>query len=125
MDTGRIATRQNVGMDAVATARAFVESAHPGAAAAVLGGSVADGTATASSDLDVALLYDDSAVNYAETVEFSGWHIGDNPSTDVAGALAAGLCAVWLNRSGRDRAHDEPVPTLEVRSLVELVAALG
>ena len=26
------------------------------------------------------------------------WHVGDNLHTDVAGAIAAGMCGVWLNR---------------------------
>jgi putative hydrolase of the HAD superfamily len=49
------------------------------------------------------------------------WHVGDNPATDVAGAIAAGLSAVWLNRPGRPRASGEAVPTFEVRSLRELI----
>jgi predicted nucleotidyltransferase len=59
-------------MDAVALARAYVTARHPDAAVAVLGGSIVAGTGTATSDLDIALLYDDPAVNYAETVEFEG-----------------------------------------------------
>lgn len=59
-------------MDAVARARAYTAAHHSGAAAAVLGGSIVAGTGTATSDLDIALLYDDPAVNYAETVEFEG-----------------------------------------------------
>lgn len=48
------------------------------------------------------------------------WHIGDSLHTDVAGALGAGLTAVWLNRNGRPRSRDSP-PDLEVGSLLELV----
>ena len=59
-------------MDAVALARAYTAAHHPDAAVAVLGGSCVAGTGTATSDLDIALLYDDPAVNYAETVEFEG-----------------------------------------------------
>lgn len=52
------------------------------------------------------------------------WFIGDNPSTDVAGARAAGLQPVWLNRAGREAAPGDPAPDLEVRSLSGLVALL-
>lgn len=52
------------------------------------------------------------------------WHVGDNLSTDVAGARAAGLTAVWLNRSGAARREDDVTPDLEVRSLAELTALL-
>lgn len=59
-------------MDAVDLARAFTTAHHPGAGVAVLGGSSVAGTSTATSDLDIALLYDDPSVNYAETVNFEG-----------------------------------------------------
>lgn len=48
------------------------------------------------------------------------WHIGDNPDTDVAGAKAAGLTAVWLNRARRPLAAGEPRPDLEIHSLSEV-----
>ena len=51
------------------------------------------------------------------------WHVGDNLATDVAGALAAGHTAVWLNRRGWTRRPGDPVPTLEIRSLAELPLA--
>lgn len=52
------------------------------------------------------------------------WHVGDNPEIDVAGARAAGLTAVWINRSGRPLAEGEPEPHLEIRSLAELASPL-
>lgn len=54
-------------------ARAFVEEKHPGASASILGGSAASGTATSTSDLDIAVLYPDGHSNYAETSRFRGW----------------------------------------------------
>lgn len=54
-------------------ARAFVEEKHPGASASILGGSAASGTATSTSDLDIAVLYPDGHSNYAETTRFRGW----------------------------------------------------
>lgn len=52
------------------------------------------------------------------------WHIGDSLSTDVAGALAAGLIPIWLNRRGLRRKADDPRPQLDVRSLDEIRAML-
>ena len=56
-------------------------------------------------------------------------HVGDDLQTDVAGARAAGVRAVWLNRGGRRspamaRLLAGPVPDLMIESLVELVAML-
>ena len=48
------------------------------------------------------------------------WHVGDNPETDVAGARAAGLTSVWLNRTGRLPSEREPAADIEIRSLSEL-----
>ncbi|NKB66776.1 MAG: HAD-IA family hydrolase [Candidatus Latescibacteria bacterium] len=52
------------------------------------------------------------------------WHVGDNLETDVAGANAAGLTAVWLNRDGAERSPDAPQPDVEISSLAELVPYL-
>ena len=52
------------------------------------------------------------------------WHIGDDPLTDIAGAHAAGLTAVWLNRSESLWSHVEPAPRYEVSSLSELAKLL-
>lgn len=48
------------------------------------------------------------------------WHVGDNLKTDVAGAIAAGIGAVWLNRKGLTLTDDDPEPHLEISSLAEL-----
>lgn len=48
------------------------------------------------------------------------WHVGDSLKTDVAGALSAGLTAVWLNRAGAHRKEGDPTPDYEIRSLKEL-----
>lgn len=48
------------------------------------------------------------------------WHIGDSLRADVGGAKAAGLTAVWLNRTGIRPAPHDPVPDHEIRSLAEL-----
>ena len=53
------------------------------------------------------------------------WHVGDSLTTDVAGAKAAGLTAVWLNRSGLLRREGDPEPDVEIRSLSDLMALLS
>lgn len=45
------------------------------------------------------------------------WHVGDSLSTDVAGAAAAGIRTVWLNRRQRAIGPGDPRPDLEVASL--------
>jgi putative hydrolase of the HAD superfamily len=52
------------------------------------------------------------------------WHVGDHPVVDVAGARAAGLTAVWLNRGRQPRTDGMAEPELEVASLLELRAYL-
>ncbi|MCZ7570369.1 MAG: HAD family hydrolase [Ardenticatenaceae bacterium] len=53
------------------------------------------------------------------------WHVGDSLTTDVAGAKAAGLTAVWLNRGGLPRREGDPEPDVEIRSLSNLMALLS
>jgi putative hydrolase of the HAD superfamily len=53
------------------------------------------------------------------------WHVGDSLKNDVAGALNAGLTAVWLNRWGRRRQDNDPAPHHEVCSLAELPSLMG
>ena len=48
------------------------------------------------------------------------WHVGDNLSTDIAGARAAGVISVWLNRRGIIPDHCAPKPHFEIQSLSEL-----
>jgi putative hydrolase of the HAD superfamily len=50
--------------------------------------------------------------------------IGDSIARDVDGAIAAGLQAVWVNRSGRPRPADRP-GLVEVSTLAGLPAAIG
>ena len=53
------------------------------------------------------------------------WHVGDSLSADVAGARAAGITAVWLNRHGRIRRDGDPAPDREIRSLADLAGLLA
>jgi 5'-nucleotidase len=50
------------------------------------------------------------------------WYVGDNALGDVAGALAAGLRAVWFNGENQSYPQDLQPPTLTVASLRELDA---
>jgi putative hydrolase of the HAD superfamily len=52
------------------------------------------------------------------------WHVGDSLGTDVAGAKAAGIAAVWLNRNGALLNDGDPKPDYEIRSLAELAEIL-
>lgn len=51
--------------------------------------------------------------------------VGDSAEHDVAGARAAGIRAVWMNRTGQPWPSDDPPPEHEVRGLGELVWLLG
>jgi putative hydrolase of the HAD superfamily len=48
-------------------------------------------------------------------------HIGDDPLTDVAGAMRAGMQAVWLNRDARTWPDDLPPPPRTITTLAEII----
>ena len=63
------------------------------------------------------------ALRRAGTAAAEAVMIGDNPVADVAGAKAAGLAALWLNRGGRPwPAQAAPGPDAVCRGLGEAVA---
>ena len=47
-------------------------------------------------------------------------HVGDSDVDDVKGAKEAGLRVAWVNRDGRRRRPDVPVPDFEIRDLRQL-----
>ncbi len=51
-------------------------------------------------------------------------HVGDEPETDIAGAHAAGVRVVWMNRLERP-GPVAPAPHAEVRDMAGLLALLG
>lgn len=53
------------------------------------------------------------------------WHVGDSLRADIAGAKAAGLTAVWLNRDRLHWKQGDPEPDHEIQSLWELTELLS
>ena len=52
------------------------------------------------------------------------FYVGDDPISDVQGALGAGLRAIWLDHEGKRYPDDLPRPTFVVHSLQELLAVV-
>ena len=50
--------------------------------------------------------------------------VGDTWETDIAGAMAAGLRTVWLNRHGVPRPAGSRAPDAEIQALPELIGTL-
>jgi FMN phosphatase YigB (HAD superfamily) len=50
------------------------------------------------------------------------WYVGDNPAADIAGALAYGLRAVWLNRGRQEYPAGLEPATAVIEDLTELWA---
>jgi putative hydrolase of the HAD superfamily len=53
------------------------------------------------------------------------YYVGDDPKADIAGALQAGLRAVWLDNEGKVYPTDVPPPTHTVPSLAALLDIIG
>jgi HAD superfamily hydrolase (TIGR01509 family) len=51
--------------------------------------------------------------------------VGDSVEFDMAGAWAAGIPTVWVNRHGRPWTEAGPPPTRQIRSLADLPQLLG
>lgn len=49
-------------------------------------------------------------------------YVGDSPDSDVAGALRAGMQAVWLDAEGAAYPEGRPRPTAVIHSLTELLS---
>ncbi|AYG02226.1 HAD family hydrolase [Gryllotalpicola protaetiae] len=52
------------------------------------------------------------------------WHVGDSLEYDIAGAQAAGVGSVWINRNGWTRGRHQPEPDREITTLGELTQLL-
>ena len=66
----------------------------------------------------------DALVDVLGTAREDVWYVGDNPHGDVAGALAAGLRAIWFDWDGQTYPQDLPPPTRRIGSLRELEALI-
>lgn len=66
-----------------------------------------------------------SVLDDLEVSASEAWHVGDSLGSDVSGAVAAGLTAVWLNRAGNSAAATTPAPHHQISSLQELLPLLG
>ncbi len=65
------------------------------------------------------------ALRLADASHEAAVFIGDSPEFDIAGAQAAGIRSIWMNRAGREWAATGPPPDGSVGALAELVAMLG
>jgi HAD superfamily hydrolase (TIGR01509 family) len=54
----------------------------------------------------------------------NAWFVGDDPGADVAGALAAGMSAVWYDYERRAYPAGFPTPTHAISDLAELLGLL-
>lgn len=52
-------------------------------------------------------------------------YVGDWPFADVGGANGAGMCSVWINRTGAALRPDDPVPDAQITSLRDLPGVLA
>ena len=64
--------------------------------------------------------FDSTALEYAYNR-----YVGDDPTNDVAGALGAGMRAVWLDNEGRSYPASAPQPTHRIGALPEILALLS
>jgi len=53
------------------------------------------------------------------------WYVGDDPAIDVAGALGAGMRAVWLDAEGRIYPPECPPPSRRIGALGDLLAIVA
>lgn len=53
------------------------------------------------------------------------FYVGDDPQVDVAGALAAGMQAIWVQSDGAQYPAEQVAPTAAVRSLSDVLRFLG
>ena len=53
------------------------------------------------------------------------FYVGDDPRSDVAGALGAGFQAVWLDHEGKNYPPDLPPPTHVIHSLEEVLTLVA
>ena len=52
-------------------------------------------------------------------------HVGDNPTADIAGGLAAGVQTLWFNQHGLAWPATDPAPHYEARSIEQILEFFG
>ena len=65
------------------------------------------------------------ALRLGEATAAEAIFVGDSPEFDIAGARAAAIRSIWMNRTGRPWPAPDPPPDHEVTSLDELHPLLG
>jgi FMN hydrolase / 5-amino-6-(5-phospho-D-ribitylamino)uracil phosphatase len=65
------------------------------------------------------------ALRFAEVGPEEAIFVGDSVEFDMAGARAAGIPTVWVNRHQRPWTEPGPPPTCQIRTLVDLPKLLG
>jgi putative hydrolase of the HAD superfamily len=65
------------------------------------------------------------ALRLAEVMPEEAVFVGDSAEFDMAGAQAAGIPTVWVNRHRRPWTGPDPAPTRQIRTLAELPRLLG
>ncbi|MEV6669923.1 HAD family hydrolase [Streptomyces sp. NPDC051162] len=68
-------------------------------------------------------LFEVAAAECGASLSAGGWMVGDNPETDMGGARAAGLRALWV-ANGREWADGLPEPDVMAPSIAEAIEAL-
>ena len=58
------------------------------------------------------------------TAPEASWYVGDDPRSDVAGAQAAGLAAVWIDWEKRTYPAELPRPAHAIRNFGDLLEIL-
>jgi putative hydrolase of the HAD superfamily len=51
-------------------------------------------------------------------------YVGDNPRSDIAAAIAAGMRGIWLDAEGTTYPAELPAPSEVIHSLTELLTLL-
>lgn len=65
------------------------------------------------------------ALRLGEAAADEAVFVGDSPEHDMAGARAAGIRSVWINRTGRPWSGDAPPPDHEIADLRSVLPLLG